>query len=89
MALGARPAAVVQMIVAQTGRPVGAGAALGVGAAIGLASFAGAAISEVNFRNPLDYAGVLLGLGIIALVAAGLPARRVTRIDPALALRAD
>jgi predicted permease len=89
MALGARPAVVVRMIVAQTGRPVAVGAVLGAGAAIGLASFAAAAITEVDFRNPLDYAGVLLGLGIVALAATGLPARRVTRIDPAIALRTD
>jgi len=89
LALGARPAAVWRLIVAQTGRPVAAGATLGATAALLLAPFASAAIAEVDFRNPVDFAAVLIGLGVVSLAATCLPARRVTRIDPAVALRVD
>jgi ABC-type lipoprotein release transport system permease subunit len=43
----------------------------------------------VSGRDPLTYAAISAVLAGVALVASWLPARRATRVDPALALRAE
>ncbi|HVQ54481.1 MAG TPA: ABC transporter permease [Thermoanaerobaculia bacterium] len=89
MALGARAADVRTLVVAQSARPVGVGLALGLGlgaaAAFGLRGF----LFGVSPADPLTFAAVTALLAACALVAAWLPARRASKIDPALALRAD
>jgi predicted permease len=89
MALGATPVAVMQMIVVQGSRPVAVGAAAGTATAIALTSFASAAITEVNFFDPANYATVVALLAVVALAATWLPARRATRVAPAIALRGE
>ena len=39
--------------------------------------------------DPLTYIGVAIVLGAIALVATAIPARRATKVDPVLAMRAE
>ena len=48
---------------------------------------ASAAIPEVDFRDPLNYAGVIGVLACVAVVASHIPARRATHIDPMQALK--
>ena len=43
----------------------------------------------VSERDPLTFAGVAVLLGLIALIASWLPARRAARVDPLTAMRAD
>jgi ABC-type antimicrobial peptide transport system permease subunit len=68
---------------------VALGAALGLAIALGLGRSLAALLYEVEPGDPLTMAGVTLALGAAALGAAFLPARRATRIDPAVALRSD
>jgi hypothetical protein len=63
--------------------------ALGSLGAASLARMTSAALSEVDLRDPLAYVVVAVPLVVVALVATYIPARRATRVDPLLALRAE
>jgi ABC-type antimicrobial peptide transport system permease subunit len=89
IALGARPANVVRLIVRQGARP----AILGLLIGLGLAAWASRAIASMLFgigpRDPASLGAVALLLALVALVASYLPARRASRVDPVTALRSD
>jgi putative ABC transport system permease protein len=89
MALGARAADVRLLVVAQSARPVAAGLALGLvlgaAAAFALRGF----LYGVSPADPATFAAVTALLAVCALLAAWLPARRASKIDPMAALRAD
>jgi ABC-type lipoprotein release transport system permease subunit len=48
-----------------------------------------AGIPELDPRDPISYAGVLLMFVIVAVIASYLPARRAASINPVDALRAE
>ena len=89
MALGARPAAILGMVVARGSVPMAIGLMLGAAGAAALVTVTSSALSEVDLRDPLAYFVVAVPLIVTALVATYIPARRATRVDPLLALRAD
>jgi putative ABC transport system permease protein len=89
LALGASPDDVRALVVGQGMRLVGAGLAIGVAGAI---AFSGALTRMLFAVEPRDAATLVaapLVLGAVALVACLLPARRATRVDPAIALRVE
>ena len=67
----------------------GTGAALGLLLAIGLTHLLGNFLYGVSPFDPGIYAAVPLTLGLVALLACWLPARRATRVDPMTALRSE
>jgi putative ABC transport system permease protein len=87
MALGARGAAVVRGVVLGAMRS----AAIGVVFGLILAGFAtrylGDQLYDTAPLDPLTFGGVTLVIGVASTIAALLPARRATRVDPAVALR--
>ena len=87
MALGARPAVVVRMVLASGARPVVAGGVVGLIAAIVLAVGIGLSVPGVDARDPSNYVAVAITIAAVAFFASYLPARRAARIDPLLALR--
>jgi putative ABC transport system permease protein len=89
MALGASPASVVQMVVREGVAMVAVGVGVGLAGALALTQLMGALLFGVRATDPLTYAAVTLLLGVVALVAASVPASRAARVDPALAMRAD
>jgi putative ABC transport system permease protein len=89
MALGARSAVVLRMILRQGLRLASAGVVLGLLAAFGAERVLASLLVGVEARDPLTFAGVPLILLAVALLASYLPARRATQVDPASALRAE
>jgi ABC-type antimicrobial peptide transport system permease subunit len=67
----------------------GIGAAAGLAVAVPLAHLMSALLFEVKPIDPATYAVVAAGLLAAAALASYLPARRVTRINPVEALRAE
>lgn len=87
MALGLKPRTVVAQVVGRGGALVGSGIVLGTLAFLGMARWLASFLYGVGTADPLALGGaaaVLLGAG---LLAAFIPARRASRIDPALVLR--
>lgn len=87
MALGATPRGVLVLVVEQGLRPVVLGIVLGLGASVATLRVLKSLLYDVSATDPLTLAGVALGIVGIAVVAAMVPARRATRIDPLAALR--
>jgi putative ABC transport system permease protein len=89
MALGARPLDVRRLFLRQGLLLTAAGIALGVGAALAVTRVVSALLFGVESTDPATYAVVSAGLAAVALLATWLPARRMSRIDPMVALRQD
>jgi putative ABC transport system permease protein len=87
MALGARSAEVNRMVLGQGMRPVATGLVMGIGVALALGRLLKAMLFEIRPADPLVLAGVVMVLGGAAALACFAPARRATRIDPAISLR--
>jgi putative ABC transport system permease protein len=89
IALGARVANVVSLIVRDALRVVLAG--LGIGLAISLAAgrWVAPLLFQVSPRDPVVFGAVTLMLVCVALAASWIPAVRASRVDPSVALRAD
>jgi predicted permease len=87
MALGAESGLVLGLIVRQGLRLVGYGMVIGIGIAIAATRVLESELYGVSPTDPLTFISVLLLLSSVALLAAWLPARRATRVDPVAALR--
>jgi predicted permease len=87
MALGARRGDVVGMIVRESLVPVLAGMAIGLGAALGLTHLIAGLLFGVAARDPVSIAAAVAAMLAVALLAAAIPARRASRVEPGMALR--
>ncbi len=89
MALGASRGQVTRLVARQGARLVGAGLLLGlIGAAL-LGNTMSSLLHGVSPRDGLTFVVVPVVLGLVALLACYVPARRATGIDPVVALRED
>lgn len=87
MAMGARSADVIRMVVTQGMAVVGAGIAVGVVAAILTTRLLASMLFGVDPFDILSLGGAALFLAVVALVACTIPALRATRVSPTEALR--
>jgi ABC-type antimicrobial peptide transport system permease subunit len=89
LALGAEPFAVVRMVVREGMTVALTGSTIGIAGALLLTRSMSSLLYGVRPTDPLTFGGVCLVLVGAALVATYLPARRASRTDPLLALRAE
>ena len=89
MALGAAPERVRRDVIGQALIITGAGAGVGLVAALATSRLLTTLLFEVSPTDPLALVGACAILFVVVLIAAYVPARWATRIDPASALRAD
>ncbi len=87
MALGAVAGDVRLLIVKEVGSMVLIGVLVGLPVAYGLARLSESLLYGVHASDPAVYALGLASIGLIALAACFIPARRATRVDPLVALR--
>jgi putative ABC transport system permease protein len=89
IALGAQQRRVLRLVVVQGLRPVLAGIAVGLAATFWLSRLMASLLFEIEPHDPATYVTVAAVLIGVAALACYLPARRVLRIDPAIALRTE
>jgi putative ABC transport system permease protein len=87
MALGARSRDVVAMLMTQSLKPILIGVVLGVAGGYGLSRALNSMFWRMTVADPLVLGAISLLMLVVALTAAWVPVRRVTRIDPQSALR--
>ena len=87
MALGATAHGVVRMVLRRTAWVVAAGLLIGAALAAWATTFTRSLLYELEPRDPLTFAGAAVILAAVAAIAAWLPARRASRIDPVQVLR--
>jgi putative ABC transport system permease protein len=89
MALGAEPGDVRRMLLGQGVRLAAWGIGLGVVGAFGITRLIGSLLYNVSATDPVSFGVVALLMLSVAALAAYLPARRATQVDPVVALRAE
>ncbi|NIM50362.1 MAG: FtsX-like permease family protein, partial [Gemmatimonadales bacterium] len=89
MSLGADSRVVVRMLVGNGMKWAAVGGVIGLMLALLVARALGQLLFGVGALDPLTFVAVPILLGTVALVAAYIPARRASRVDPMSALRAE
>jgi predicted permease len=89
MALGADRGSLLVMVLSGAFWQVGIGLALGIPAAVGAGHVIASRLFGVTPWDPLMLSGAALLLGLAALIAAFIPARRAASVDPVQALRSE
>ena len=89
IAIGARPAAVVRLIIRQAMSYVLLGLGAGTLATLALGQVMRGLLHGVEPNDPATMTVMAVGLAAAALVACAIPAARAARVDPVVALRQD
>jgi predicted permease len=87
LALGAAPSHVLRLVLRRGMALTAAGIAAGAVLAVAAMRMAAGLLVGISPSDPLAIAGSAVFLGLIALAASYLPARRATKVDPAVTLR--
>jgi predicted permease len=89
MALGASPGELQMSVIGRTLRLALTGVAVGTVASVVVARLIGSLLFGISPSDPVTFAGTVLLLSVVALSAGYVPARRASRVDPAVALRSE
>jgi putative ABC transport system permease protein len=87
MALGATRGQVLGMILSESLRLAGTGIGVGIIGALALNRLLKGMLVGVSTTDPAVFVVAALGIGVIAIAACFVPARRATAVDPVVALR--
>jgi ABC-type antimicrobial peptide transport system permease subunit len=87
MALGARQASVLRLVLLNGFRLVATGIVIGLCASLALTRFLASQIWGVSLTDPWTYSVVIALIILVGLAACLLPARRAAAVDPLVALR--
>jgi ABC-type antimicrobial peptide transport system permease subunit len=87
MALGATRGSVLRRVLASGLRIAAIGGGIGVAAALMLTRYLREFLDQVSPQDPAAFAGVSILLLCVTLAACWIPARRASRVDPAITLR--
>lgn len=89
MALGARQRDIFRLVLGQGALLVAAGLAIGLGVSFICVRLFSSLLFEISPTDPLTFMITPALLSLAALLACYIPARRATKVDPLVALRAD
>lgn len=89
LALGASPGAVVGMLLGEGARVAALGVAVGLASAYALTRVLQSLLYDISTTDAATFAGAALFVGVVAVAATWLPARKAARVDPRTALAAD
>src|SRR5262245_55855712 len=89
MALGARASDVLRLMLWQGGWLIVSGMALGLAGAFAATRLIRSFLFQVSATDPLTFALAAALLGLVALLACCIPARRAIKVDPIVALRVE
>ena len=89
MALGAEGGQVSWLILERGLIQIGVGLLLGLSGAYFLSRVLSSVLVQITPSDPVTFASITAILTIVAIAACLLPARRATRVDPLIALRAE
>jgi ABC-type antimicrobial peptide transport system permease subunit len=89
IALGAQGRDVLRLVVGSGLRVAIAGIVIGGSIALVAGRFIAPLLYHVSPKDPLIYVTAAVTLLAVAMLASLIPARRATRVDPNVALRAD
>ncbi|HLW76921.1 MAG TPA: FtsX-like permease family protein, partial [Bryobacteraceae bacterium] len=89
MALGAQRGDVLRLMLRECLTMTLAGVVTGVAGAWALTRLIAGELFGVAAHDPVTFSGVAILLTLVALLACLVPARRATRVDPAVALRSE
>jgi predicted permease len=87
LALGARPAELLLMVIRQSVAWTIVGLLLGVGGSIALSRYLEGVLFGITPADPTTFAGVSAMFLLVAILATLIPARRIAHVDPLVALR--
>lgn len=89
IALGAGRARVLGLVIGEGLALVGVGGILGLAGALALTRLLRSFLFELTPNDPGTYVTIVAVLGVVAMLASWIPARRASRVDPVVALRTD
>lgn len=87
MAMGAQPRDVFRLVLGDAARLALAGLLIGIASAIALSRLLASLLFGVTTMDLVSYAGVAVVITTVAFIAAYIPARRASQVDPMIALR--